>query len=119
MFSLGAVWLLMFLQVVTAILPDLIIKVAENLYSQEFIRKEKFKIEQSKIKNNTFTNDLKSADIYKVENAIAQFQLSETNSNITTNNDTNNNEIESINSSIDYNFYTSIKPSNESQNISI
>jgi hypothetical protein len=119
MFSLGAVWLLMLLQVVTAILPDLIIKIAENLYSQEFIRKEKFKIQQSKIKNATSTNDLKSVDIFKVESAIAQFQLSETTSNITTNNDINNNEIESISSSTEFNMYNSITPNNESQSISI
>ena len=41
MYSTGPVWFLLFLEIFAAILPDLIIKVLENLRDEELIRKEK------------------------------------------------------------------------------
>ena len=48
MYSTGPVWFLLFLEIFAAILPDLIIKVLENLRDDELIRKEKEE-EQSRI----------------------------------------------------------------------
>ena len=113
MFSIGSVWFLFLLQMVTAILPDIIIKISENLLSQEFIRKEKFKIEQNKLKHSILTNGIK-----KRENSIAQLKLTETNSRISLK-DTVSDGVDSIESSADYNLYNAIKPKSEVQNKSI
>ena len=70
LFSNGPVWFLLFLEVFAAILPDIIIKVLENVRDTELIRKEK-RDEQSRIeraKNSSKANmRLKSAEIGNIE----------------------------------------------------
>ena len=69
MFSTGPIWFLLLLEVFAAILPDIIIKVIENVRDTELIRKEK-RDEQSRIeraKNNSKAN-LRLKNEYEIGN---------------------------------------------------
>ena len=77
MFSLGSTYFLLFVQVVTAMLPDLVIKIIENLRKSEFVRNEKWNAQQRKFKKNSFNNTLKSANIFKVENDSGKVETEE------------------------------------------
>ena len=77
MFSLGPTYFLLFVQVVTAMLPDLVIKIIENLRKSEFVRNEKWNAQQRKFKKNSFNNTLKSANIFKVENDSGKVETEE------------------------------------------
>ena len=114
MFSIGTVWLLMLLQVVAAILPDIIIKICENLFNQEFLRKESFKIEQEQNKHTILTGDTKK----EVETSFTQLKSNQTGSKISFK-DTLSNEVTSIESSVDFNLFNTINPKSEAQNKSI
>jgi hypothetical protein len=95
-------------------LPDIIIKICENLFDQEFLRKESFKIEQEKIDQAIFTGDTKK----EAETSLTQLKPNQTGSKVSFK-DTLSDEVTSIESSVVFNLFNAIKLKTEAQNKSI
>ena len=58
MLSMGPTYFLLFLQVVTALLPDLVVKIFEDLRRTSFMKKEQWKVKQIKWRKVDFNDKL-------------------------------------------------------------
>ena len=82
MLSMGPTYFLLFLQVVTALLPDLVVKIFEDSKKTAFIRKEQRKVKQIKLRKSNFNANLEMELIFDKGQKLGQLETSPKASNM-------------------------------------